>query len=792
MKYVFVLCSESNYVKCPKYIVSASRLLRPMVIKHLVTDLTTDNVLMQYVEENDTSIETIDMHVMDEEMFKIYMEQFIITDTFYNYLQCKAINKLLICDREQITLKNINMLKHCKEVEFWQMNYNCLINETKKYMKRDITDKTYCRITNKEGVEVGKSDTTDYISHLEQWCEGIDLTTTKYHTFRSTEISKDIINEIICDDDVYGVEKYYLIMTMMMSKSHCHLIVNNEAILRHLRDIKYYDKYYHAFRYALSYAWISFYKEEQYKWRNMDITDECVFDIHTASLLPCMPTNYAVEGCGPSRAISPYMPLLYNTHYKNSQTINGIYKNLHLEHDYGVTPMPTFQKRLNLFVTSQNVNLFENVDWSNIGITGSVIACCLPNYNPLSHIVNGDYAEFAKLYYADSDLDIACNGTLEECYDTMLKLKQTLNANIDNNKDELIDFKEFEQNLTTYVYEENRTVHDSVEEEIVDDDYVVEPGNHKVRHTLQLNTSKDLVHVHPEKNANIYINKEFIVKYLLKFEEDEEKTDELIDSKFDAFRNDMYNVNNDEEHTIRDYMYDIYVGNHNGMHEFNKDYILLAIPAEKKNIRIFYSEGETEFYCINTIKYRFVSRYFRVPLELFKIRTKTIMGTVSQFHFPCVRAYYNGNNVHMTSSCIGTCHTLICNDYKFFAGVRDPVIIWLKYLKRGFSFTFNTNECKKFLGFMNHNKQYVHSLGFNEIPEYYLTWINVKTDLFGYNQLCKMPHDLSYENKINKLYCVKSNETIRKTIVDHTGNIIPASIAYISHLLLNNKTFKCK
>ena len=39
---------------------------------------------------------------------------------------------------------------------------------------------------------------------------------------------------------------------------------------------------------------------------------------------------------------------------------------------------------LNSGLTSYlNVNLLENIDWSNIAISGSIMACCLPNFNTI-------------------------------------------------------------------------------------------------------------------------------------------------------------------------------------------------------------------------------------------------------------------------------------------------------------------------------------------------------------------------------------------------------------------------
>ena len=62
-----------------------------------------------------------------------------------------------------------------------------------------------------------------------------------------------------------------------------------------------------------------------------------------------------------------------------------------------------------------NINILDGLDWSNIAMSGSIMACCLPNYNPLmnSYILdkdmNIDFAAFANEYYKDADIDIMCN-----------------------------------------------------------------------------------------------------------------------------------------------------------------------------------------------------------------------------------------------------------------------------------------------------------------------------------------------------------------------------------------------
>ena len=76
------------------------------------------------------------------------------------------------------------------------------------------------------------------------------------------------------------------------------------------------------------------------------------------------------------------------------------------------------------------------------------------------------------------------------------------------------------------------------------------------------------------------------------------------------------------------------------------------------------------------------------------------MSTVANFHMPCVRAYYNGDNVYMTPSFISAHMTFMNIDYKYFAGSKDPINIINKYRMRGFGCWLNKNElntCIKYI-----------------------------------------------------------------------------------------------
>jgi hypothetical protein len=105
------------------------------------------------------------------------------------------------------------------------------------------------------------------------------------------------------------------------------------------------------------------------------------------------------------------------------------------------------------------------------------------------------------------------------------------------------------------------------------------------------------------------------------------------------------------------------------------------------------------------IKYNISSRFMRRNLEVFKIKY-TFMATVSRFHLPCVRGYYNGSNVFLLPSAISALLTNKCIDYKYFAGVRSPFEIILKYIFRGYSVILNKKEMIKIAEYIKNSEKW--------------------------------------------------------------------------------------
>jgi hypothetical protein len=95
-----------------------------------------------------------------------------------------------------------------------------------------------------------------------------------------------------------------------------------------------------------------------------------------------------------------------------------------------------------------------------------------------------------------------------------------------------------------------------------------------------------------------------------------------------------------------------------------------------------------------SVRYKITSTRINKTFEIFKIRDKDFFNTVANFHFPCVRAYYQGTNVYMLPSCVTAMQIGLNIEYKYFAGIRNPLEIINKYIQRGFGVVLNKYEMK--------------------------------------------------------------------------------------------------
>jgi hypothetical protein len=164
------------------------------------------------------------------------------------------------------------------------------------------------------------------------------------------------------------------------------------------------------------------------------------------------------------------------------------------------------------------------------------------------------------------------------------------------------------------------------------------------------------------------------------------------------------------------------------------------------------------------IKYNISSPHLSRKFEIFKIKYN-FLSTVSRFHLPCVRSYYDGNQAYLLPSAISALLTGKCIDYKYFAGVRSPFEIILKYIFRGYSIFLNKREMVKLVEYIRGSSIWKKAFNWNEN-------FKIKTFEMYYTN----PYVLLNKDNIN-YYDYRKNyeQNLISPIVSTLGYIIPVS-----------------
>jgi hypothetical protein len=96
---------------------------------------------------------------------------------------------------------------------------------------------------------------------------------------------------------------------------------------------------------------------------------------------------------------------------------------------------------------------------------------------------------------------------------------------------------------------------------------------------------------------------------------------------------------------------------------------------------------------INTKKsYKYLITGTKRNIEIFRVYSMHPLGCVARFHFPAVRAAYNGDQVYLLPSCVSYLQTGVFSDYKWMASSTDSKELILKYYIRGGVCMLNPTE----------------------------------------------------------------------------------------------------
>tara|TARA_B100001248_G_C27391382_1_gene462538 strand:- start:1211 stop:3253 length:2043 start_codon:yes stop_codon:yes gene_type:complete len=506
-------------------------------------------------------------------------------------------------------------------------------------------------------------------------------------------------------------QRYDLFNSLLVSKKYCHLALNNPILLDKLQPMIH--KYISLYRYLFGYSWLTFYLEESIKRSHIETTDRFVFPINTANKLPFFP--YMAKNL----SLNPYLPLMIKKDVINGE-VNCLGFSYYLTDldQYGITDLDGFREKLNVYTTgSSKKSIFTDLDWTNLAISGSTLTACLQKRHPLISLFEGTCSDddatlfrFFNEYYAKADIDIMCNSkTIFEFMDVVFKTYATVKNNIVKNdkyanekhiklvpyrKAAIIVNEEFIRkficsNTCTFEYVLNNLKEQDVinmfypyylkaKEELNED---VSNENHTIESKLRKEYYKDYFE---------FIAKEDLVVIFTTNNEGYEQATSNIkgkrkDKEFFKFLQENKNFDpNDDTIVINeeDENFDDEEAENDWLDAMNKENNI-TVTDDSKNVLFKVNEN---------IKYKIESPFLNHSLEIFQIKYEDFFSSVSRFHLPCVRGYYNGDNVYLLPSCISAHMTFINMDYKYFAGSKDPIEIINKYRSRGFGTILNDTE----------------------------------------------------------------------------------------------------
>jgi len=575
-----------------------------------------------------------------------YINQYDGYFSINDYIILKLVNNFNQVRETKIIASNIcNMLSNIKESNYWTQWYNCKCNITLNFIKRgfnltsqdlnnnikDVLEKIK-NINVEEGYFLNMYKKQIYVD-VSNDIKKKGYTLYSVHNIDDNSITKDEINNLL-DDITDEKELYYLIMNLISSKELCHLIVNNDYAWNIINK-SLLQKYLPIFRYVMSYAWLTLYLEECIKKTRIEYTDRFVFTIDTASKLPIFPFSHS----GNLYRYSPYLTLLISNKVINSDKNNiGL---PYLEHNYGINSLEDFKKNTNIFITGKSdINIFENLNWNNIAISGSIMTACIPKNNPLlklfDYLTNYEdkFARFCNEYYCKADIDMMCN--ISDNFEYIDKAYEVYN-NVKNTVKSISDAK-----------------------------------------------------IVPFKSVAIIVNKEFIQNNILP--NSNYSLDEILNGLYTPEIRKLF-----ESHYLKHKIQtnEKYINTPYWKNTKYHPYFDI-IPIE--NVRIIvvsqnYDQSNNILFKISdSLKFKIKFTKIYHDIEFFKIKYDDFFSTVAKFHLPCVRSFYNGNNTYMLPSAITAYMTYMNIDYKYFAGSKDPIEILNKYRMRGFGTYLNDKE----------------------------------------------------------------------------------------------------
>jgi hypothetical protein len=484
-------------------------------------------------------------------------------------------------------------------------------------------------------------------------------------------ITKNQVNELF---ETINDEKllFHTFNAFLLSKTHCHLALNNRTVLDKMQKL-FTSKFMAIYNYIFAYAWSCMYMEECIvKTRSLK-TNRYVFDIDTANKLPFFPY------CPENIHMNSYCSLAVDEKAVNSKE-NYLGLPMIMDYkDYGIGSLEDFVTKFNLFTTGKtDKNIFDGLEthegtkiWKHFAISGSVIPACTQKRSPLvDQVTNSSMSysdrilRFFNEYYNESDIDLMCN--CKSVFDYMDSISKLINV-IKNNLNALA----------------GSNVSNTVEVDPIKSLCIVVHAKYIEEQMSELG---DLAYI--INNINTPAVKERFYEEYFACKRENNKQHRSV-RKGNALYEHFYKIVPIDDMSVMVTTFEINKVKQNEVDNDTYIYMNDILPKDK---HVADDQNLLVLKISENIKFKIRSPHMPHTIEAFRTRYDDFFSCVAKFHLPCVRGYYNGDNMYLLPSCITALMTNINIDYKYFAGVRDPIDIINKYRSRGFGTIINEQE----------------------------------------------------------------------------------------------------
>jgi len=121
--------------------------------------------------------------------------------------------------------------------------------------------------------------------------------------------------------------------------------------------------------------------------------------------------------------------------------------------------------------------------------------------------------------------------------------------------------------------------------------------------------------------------------------------------------------------------------------------------AIRESVSVMYRDRVYMKMLLTENKYKY--KIYGLPrcVEIFMVGS--IPGTISKFHLAPVRAWWDGDDLHMLPTFVTAAMTSVSYDMRWISCAKDLRDIVLKYFQRGFAPMINKDECRNILAYLN-------------------------------------------------------------------------------------------